>query len=56
MKNEELCKYIYHYATEDKTQSAIMLSGEWGTGKSYFIKNELTAYLQSKDVRIVVNR
>ena len=46
MTNSELNHYILHYLTEDKTQSAIMLTGDWGTGKSYYIKNELVPFLR----------
>lgn len=41
MTYQELNQYILHYLTEDKTKSAIMLTGPWGTGKSYYIQNEL---------------
>ncbi len=45
MTNSDLNHYILHYLTEDKTKSAIMLTGGWGTGKSYYVKNELIPYL-----------
>ena len=45
MTNKELSSYIEHYAEKDKTKSAIMLTGEWGTGKSHYIKNELIPFL-----------
>ena len=32
----ELNRYIKHYLEEDKTHTAIMLTGEWGLGKSYY--------------------
>lgn len=48
MTNDELNKYILHYLTEDKTHSAIMLTGAWGIGKSYYIQNELIPYLQAE--------
>lgn len=38
MKDTELNSYILHYLKKDKTHTAIMLTGEWGTGKSYYIK------------------
>ena len=41
MTYQELNQYILHYLTEDKTKSTIMLTGPWGTGKSYYIQNEL---------------
>ena len=47
MTNAELSKYIEHYVEKDKTKSAIMLTGEWGTGKSHYIKNELIPFLTS---------
>ncbi len=49
MTNTELNKYIKHYLTEDKTKSAIMLTGDWGTGKSYYILNELIPYLSKEE-------
>ncbi len=47
MQAAELCQYVKHYIEEDKTRSAIMLNGEWGTGKSYFIENNLVPSLTS---------
>lgn len=45
MTNAELSNYLKHYVEMDKTKSAIMLTGEWGTGKSHYIKNELIPFL-----------
>ena len=47
MTNKELSSYIRHYVEKDQTKSAIMLTGEWGTGKSHYIKNELLPFLAS---------
>lgn len=49
MKITELCQCVKHYIQEDKTRSAIMLDGEWGTGKSYFIDTELIPFLAKKE-------
>ena len=46
MTNEQLCEHIKDYLEKDKTSSAIMLKGDWGTGKSYFIENTLKPYLE----------
>jgi len=46
MKADKLNEYIKHYLVADRTKSAIMLTASWGTGKSYYIKNELLPYLQ----------
>ena len=34
-----LNNYILHYLLKDKTGTAIMLTGEWGSGKTYYIEN-----------------
>lgn len=49
MTYQELNQYILHYLTENKTKSAIMLTGPWGTGKSYYIQNELKPFLEKKE-------
>lgn len=49
MTYQELNQYILHYLREDKTKSAIMLTGPWGTGKSYYIQNELKPFLEKKE-------
>lgn len=48
MKASELCNYIKHYLDNDKTRSAIMLTGDWGTGKSYFIQNHLVPSIDTE--------
>lgn len=48
MTYQELNQYIFHYVTEDKTKSAIMLTAPWGTGKSYYIQNELKPFLEKE--------
>lgn len=55
MTYEELTEYIIHYLENDKTHNAIMLSGEWGSGKSHYIKNHLIPSLKrEKESRCVV--
>lgn len=49
MTTNQLNKYIERYLEEDKTKSAIMLTGDWGSGKSYYIKHELLPYLKKED-------
>lgn len=48
MTNSELNEYILHYLKEDRTKSAIMLTADWGTGKSYYIQNELIPFLEKE--------
>lgn len=45
MTYQELNNYILNYSKNDKTNSAIMLTGGWGTGKSYYIKHSLNKEL-----------
>ena len=50
MTNQELNSYIKHYLENDKTHRAIMLTGDWGSGKSYYIQHELIPFLNSDGV------
>jgi len=54
MNQNELNEYIKHYLEKDKTQSAIMLSAPWGTGKSYYINNVLVPYLNNYDKKVII--
>ncbi len=45
MTNDELNQYIKHYIEKDKTGRAVMLTGCWGMGKSFYIKNMLIPFL-----------
>ena len=55
MTNNEITQYIEHYIEKDKTKNAIMLSGDWGIGKSHYIQHELVPFLQTKkNVQCVV--
>lgn len=54
MNNDELSDYIVRYATTDITKTAILLSGKWGSGKSYYISNNLCEKLKGKKIKHVV--
>ena len=41
--------FILNYLKNDITGRAIMLSGEWGSGKSYYVKTKLKSFLEDKD-------
>ena len=49
MTEIELNNYIKHYLEEDKTHTAIMLTGEWGSGKTYYVENVLAPFLKSEN-------
>ena len=54
MTSNELNRYIQHYVEKDRTKSAIMLTGEWGIGKSFYIQQNLTAFLKEKQIDCVI--
>lgn len=49
MTETELNNYIKHYLEEDKTHTAIMLTGEWGSGKTYYVENVLAPFLKNEN-------
>lgn len=49
MNTNELTEYIKNYIENDRTRSAIMLTGAWGCGKSYYIQNDLVPALTDKE-------
>ncbi len=49
MTNDELNHYIKHYIEKDKTGRAIMLTGAWGIGKSYYIQKSLIPFLSDAE-------
>lgn len=54
MTTNELNNYILHYLKKDKTQTAIMLTGEWGSGKTYYIEHNLVPFLKENKQNSVV--
>lgn len=54
MTTSELNNYILHYLKKDKTQTAIMLTGEWGSGKTYYIEKDLVPFLNDNKATSVV--
>ena len=47
-------EYFLNYLKNDRTGRAVMLTAPWGTGKSFYIRNELKPFLESKGLRCVV--
>jgi hypothetical protein len=54
MTANELNEYIFHYLKKDKTRTAVMLTGEWGSGKTYYIENKLVPFLKEQKATCVV--
>lgn len=38
LKDKEICAFLLYYVQNDKTKQAILIDGDWGSGKTYFIK------------------
>lgn len=49
MSTTDLNKFIKHYLEEDITHSAILLTAPWGTGKSYYLQNDLIPFIDTED-------
>lgn len=54
MTTDEYNSYIKNYLENDKTQSAIMLTAPWGTGKSYYIRNDLSRFLEENKLSYAI--
>lgn len=54
MTYKELNEFILNYLKNDITGRAIMLTGEWGSGKSHYVKNELKPYLVKRKKKCVI--
>lgn len=51
--DEERNNYIYNYLINDKTNSAILLNGTWGIGKTYYINSSLIPFLKNRNKGLV---
>lgn len=49
MTYDDMNSFILNYIENDITGRAIMLTGEWGSGKSYYVKNTLKPFLEDKE-------
>ena len=49
MQTCDLNEYIKHYYENDRSNSAIMLTGSWGSGKSHYIQNCLVTFLNKEE-------
>ena len=47
MNSKEIIEIISHYLTQSRLNTAILIDGEWGSGKTYFVQNELIRAIYS---------
>lgn len=45
-KDENIIKIIIEYVKEERYKQAILIDGEWGVGKTFFVKEKLLSALQ----------
>ena len=41
LRDEEIIKLLLDYVSDKRYKQAVLIDGEWGTGKTYFIKEKL---------------
>lgn len=47
--NKELTTYLDEYLKMDKPQFAVMISGKWGCGKTYYIEKRIEEWAKTKE-------
>ncbi len=53
MDNEMLLNNIKYYIEADKCNYAIVLDGDWGTGKTHYFKNNIKNLIEEKQLKIL---
>lgn len=46
LSDEQITSLLIEYATDDRYQQAVLIDGDWGSGKTYFIQETLLARLK----------
>lgn len=54
-KSTALLKEVIYYCKEDNPTGALLLDGEWGCGKKFFINNILKSTLQDSHVFVRIS-
>lgn len=54
MKNESVEKFLFKYIENPDPQYAIMLKGNWGSGKTFFINKWIKKYKEGLDKEIIL--
>jgi hypothetical protein len=49
MYGDELKSVIEEYLRDSKAEYAVMIDGDWGSGKTYFLKHSLMTIIDSID-------
>ena len=51
MERKQIKSAIQQYFENKSTDFAVMISGDWGSGKTYFLRNDIFSYLRSENYR-----
>ena len=49
LKMEDIKKAIVNYAYDERKTQAVLLDGEWGCGKTFFVKEHLIPTLKKNE-------
>ena len=50
MNDQQILSVIKDYIQNRSISQALMITGEWGCGKSYFVKNSVKEYLHKNGI------
>ena len=50
MNDQQILSVIKDYIQNRSINQALMITGEWGCGKSYFVKNSVKEYLRKNGI------
>lgn len=53
MDPNKIEKAVHNYIRNTQIDFAIMISGEWGIGKTYFLKNTLFSKFKEEDYKVI---
>ena len=48
MKDEIIINQLVEYIKEERYNQAVMIDGDWGSGKTYFVKEKLLKELENE--------
>ena len=53
MNEQQIEKEIFRYIQDESYNYAVLIDGEWGSGKTYFVKNVLLKKIESNEKRVL---
>ena len=53
MNQEQIKQAINTYLDANRTDYAVMISGDWGSGKTYLLKENINSEIKNKDLRLI---